>query len=247
MANYSLNIEEGGGIWYIHVAELLGCFTRSHNRDDALQQIYTAIQRHLYWLAAKSHHPYSSQSKITFTIAEEIHDISQLGESGGSVAFFKTDHVHVTQQTLNHCLTLMSWTRQDLQSLISPLPAVALKQRIIPQKRSIDSDLQHIANAEEWYISRLGPDADTIYRQATGIPEVQLDALPTLSRLTTVRQAAVQTLKSLFPTVKHGIFTRTEYTSHPDEPWTLHKVLRRFIEHEKEHIGTIQRSIAHLK
>ncbi len=247
MVHYSLNIEEGGGIWYIHVAELLGCFTRSHNRDDALQQIYIAIQRHLNWLAAKSQHPYSSQSKITFTIAEEIHDISQLGESGGSVAFFKTDHAHVTQQTFNHCLTLMSWTRQDLQSLISPLPTVALKQSTIPKKRSIDSDLQHIANAEEWYISRLGPDADTIYRQATGIPEVQLDALPTLNRLTTVRQAAVQTLKSLYPTVKRGIFTRTEYTSHPDESWTLHKVLRRFIEHEKEHIGTIQRSIDHLK
>lgn len=245
MAHYSLNIEEGAGIWYMHVVELLGCFTRGHSLDEALQEIGPAIQRHLNWLTVKNQSPSSSPVKITWTIAEEIHDISQLGESGGSVALFKTDQVPVTQQMLDHGLSLMAWTRQDLLTLISPLPTAAFQQPI-PQKRSIGSDLQHIANAEEWYISRLGPNADTIYWQATKLSEAQFDALPILSRLKTVRQAAVHTLQILHPTINRGIFTRTEYTNHPDELWTLYKVLRRFIEHEKEHIGTIQRSMGHL-
>ena len=248
MVLYSLNIEEGGGIWYVHVAELPGCFTRGHSRNDVLLQIPEIIHYHLNWLANKGQLPHSPQSKtITFTIAEEIHDISQLGMSGGTVALFKTDHAPVTQQTLDDYLTLMSWTRQDLFDLVTPLPAATRKQRNIPNKRSIDRDLQHIANAEQWYISRLGPDADSIFQQAAGIHEAQLDALPTLRRLTAVREAAVKTLKTLYPTVKRGVFTRPEYTNHPDEPWTFQKVLRRFIEHEKEHIGTIQRSLAYFK
>ncbi|MFQ6125077.1 MAG: DinB family protein [Candidatus Heimdallarchaeota archaeon] len=247
MAQYSLNFEEGGGIWYVHVAELLGCFTRSHNQDVILQEIPTVIQNHLNWLVAKGQRPISSQTTIIFNIAEEIRGVTQLGKSGGTVALFKTDNIPVTRQTFDNCLTLMSWTRQDLLQLVTTLPVATWNQRNIPNKRPIDSDIQHIANTEEWYISRFGRNADAIYRQATGVSKAQLDTLPTLNRLTTVRQVAVQTLKIIYPKMKRGTFTRAEYTSHPDEPWTLHKVLRRFIEHEKEHIGTIQRSITHLE
>ena len=39
------------------------------------------------------------------------------------------------------------------------------------------------------------------------------------------------------------MFKRSAYTKHPEEEWTFRKVLRRFVEHEREHIGTIKKVI----
>jgi len=47
-------------------------------------------------------------------------------------------------------------------------------------------------------------------------------------------------LNTTFEEGRQGPFKRRAYTKHPEELWTLRKVLRRFLEHEKEHLGTIQ-------
>ena len=67
----------------------------------------------------------------------------------------------------------------------------------------------------------------------------EADKLPINERLSTVRQACITTLEELI-SVKTGVFTRAEYTNYPDERWTPKKVLRRFLEHEREHIYNIR-------
>ena len=52
-----------------------------------------------------------------------------------------------------------------------------------------------------------------------------------------------KTLETAFTVGVHGKFKRRAYTKFSDELWTFRKVLRRFVEHEKEHIGTIQRVV----
>jgi hypothetical protein len=38
-------------------------------------------------------------------------------------------------------------------------------------------------------------------------------------------------------------FVRKAYTKYPAEAWTLRKVLRRFLSHEREHIWTMERTL----
>jgi hypothetical protein len=97
-----------------------------------------------------------------------------------------------------------------------------------------------MCNAEEWYVSRLGPDADADYESSLGMTVKEADALPVSQRLETVRRGCVETLRRLVPSRGDRVFTRAQYTSYPDEKWTAHKILRRFLEHEREHIYNIR-------
>ena len=54
-----------------------------------------------------------------------------------------------------------------------------------------------------------------------------------------VRKACKKTLKETL-IKKDGIFMRPEYTQYPNEQWTARKVLRRFLEHEREHTYNIR-------
>jgi hypothetical protein len=56
----------------------------------------------------------------------------------------------------------------------------------------------------------------------------------------TLRRGCVETLRRLVPSKGDQVFTRAQYTSYPDERWTAHKILRRFLEHEREHIYNIR-------
>jgi uncharacterized damage-inducible protein DinB len=58
-------------------------------------------------------------------------------------------------------------------------------------------------------------------------------------RLVAVREMAVRRLAVLTPEERRATFTRAEYTDHPNEEWTGRKVLRRFVEHEREHLAQI--------
>jgi hypothetical protein len=114
--------------------------------------------------------------------------------------------------------------------------------RYVPaaKKRSINDILSHVCNAEEFYISRLGKDADVVYEQYLGTPVFEVDKLPVFNRLELVRFAAVKTLEAIIPSKREAVFQRREYSRYPEEQWTAFKILRRFLEHEREHIFNIR-------
>lgn len=47
-------------------------------------------------------------------------------------------------------------------------------------------------------------------------------------------------MAAAWPTCPTRVFYPTRWTSHPDEPWTARKALRRFLEHEWEHTGQVR-------
>jgi predicted RNase H-like HicB family nuclease/uncharacterized damage-inducible protein DinB len=240
--SWSVNLEHGDQWWYAHVAELPGCFTRGTTREAALNALSEAVAEHLAFL--RTHGLLLKKTPTDFSVSEEIHDIPELGESGGAVALFASDRVPVTGEDCDLFLRLMEWNRAELLALIEPIQEHERNARPLSGKRTVNETLRHIMHAEEWYVSRLGP---AIQRQYEG----RLRSLCQGRRgriigdqLVAARKSAVLTLKEVQQGGVPEVFQRRAYTGHPDEDWTFRKVLRRFVEHEREHIGTIKQLIS---
>jgi predicted RNase H-like HicB family nuclease len=236
---WSVNLERGERWWYAHVAELPGCFTRGESRGEVLGELPKAISRHLGFLEAKGRA--SAAGTTEFDVVEEVEGVPELGESGGAVALFSSDCGPMEGEEFRSFL--MGWNREELTALVGQLQDDAMNARPFQDKRTIGETLRHVANAEEWYVSRLGAEAQGVYEGFIECVRPGGRRLPVLGRLDLTRRGAVHALEKAFERGVPGVFTRAEYTGHPGERWTFRKVLRRFVEHEREHIGTINKVV----
>lgn len=227
------------GLWYGRVAELLGTHARASTRAGVLNELQSELLYHVEWLRRHREKP-PRASHTTLNVSEEVTGMGLLGESGGEVALFRYDIKPVHEKLLEDSIRWMSHNRADLLDQVRDLHAETMAHVPPGKKRSITQILGHICNAEEWYVSRLGPNADAVYESSLGMSVKEADALPAFERLETVRRGCIKTLRQLVPTRGDQVFTRAQYTSYPDERWTAHKVLRRFLEHEREHIYNIR-------
>ena len=140
----------------------------------------------------------------------------------------------------------MDFSRQSLLELIRVIPLEKLSTPLPDSDRTIRQVLTHISNAEEWYKSRLGEEADLLFKKYVGMAISRLDQKPVLERLELVRRGCIDVLKDLVIQKGARIFTRDAFTNYPEEQWTSHKVLRRFIEHEREHYYSIKKRMPRL-
>ena len=240
---WSVNVEHGERWWYAHVSELPGCFTRGETREEVLNALPQEIDRHLSFLRERGR---PSTETTKFLVAQEIHGITELGEAGGAVAIFDTDERPVSEKDLETFLELIKWNREELYGIVRHLPEEARDTRPIQDKWTINETLHHVANAEEWYISRLGEAIQEECESYIERLDPSLQENDVFKRLAVTRQGAVHALRAVFSRGVRGTFTRAKYTRYPEERWTFRKVLRRFVEHEREHIGTIKLVVAAL-
>jgi len=238
--NLTVALETGTtSLWYGRLIEHLGTHARATSRSDVLRELEDEYTFHLEWLRRHGD-KMPRASHTAFNVSEEVTGIGWLGESGGEVALFRYDVKRVSKRLLDDCVRWMGYNRADLLAQVNDLPAETMAHMPPGKKRSITQILGHICNAEEWYVSRLGPEADTAYESSLGMTVKEADTLPTFERLGVVRGGCVETLRRFVPERGDQVFTRAQYTSYPDEKWTAHKVLRRFLEHEREHIYNIR-------
>ncbi len=227
------------GIWYGRIIQLLGTHARATCRDEILSELKAEISYHLYWLRRYGERVvYAGTEELS--IKEEVTGIRELGQSGGEVALFDFDQQSIDAKLMKTVFRYMDHNRSDLLDICRGLDDEQLGHTPLGKGRNIAGILQHICNAEEFYISRLGRDADAIYEKHLDMPVSQADGLPIFARLEVVRTACVKTLEELIPSRHEGVFQRAEYTHYPEERWTAFKVLRRFLEHEREHIYNIR-------
>lgn len=240
MMLYHAAIEHGTtDIWYGRIIELPGTHARAKKASLLSIEIEDEIRYHTSWLI-KHGVECPRADTIEVVIQEEIRNIPELGESGGEVALFEFDRQPVDEELLKSFFSYMKYNRQDLLLLIKSLGEDVMQHIPSGKKRNIIDILNHICNAEEWYKSRLGHKADLLYQENLGMPEDEVDELPVLERLDTVRNACIQTLVNLVPKMGDTVFRRKEYTDYPEEQWTAYKIMRRFLEHEREHYYNIR-------
>ncbi|MEI6530894.1 MAG: DinB family protein [bacterium] len=211
-----------------HPYPLPGCISRGGSLEEALTGLAEQIEGYYRWLD-QHQWPVADPQREWELI--EVRQEEAPFQSGDAAALFPPDMIPPSDGELESYFRLMAFSRRDLLAIVDPLPEEKRKKVYKEGKRTIEAILWHIAHAEEWYVSRLGI-----------IPELkQFDAFPGDQReyLTAVREMAIVRLRSLQPLERATVYRIPEFTNHPDEPWTLRKTLRRFLEHEREHTGNI--------
>jgi len=137
---------------------------------------------------------------------------------------FPTDFDPLHPNELEALLRWMAVSRQELVDLVRDLPEDALMWQPNTDSRSIRDILFHLAESDVWYTDRLkqGPEAP-------------------MFRLAAARSVALERLRAAL----NG--DAATVTTHEGEEWTPRKIVRRMLEHEREHIQQIRTKLAEIK
>jgi uncharacterized damage-inducible protein DinB len=215
-----------------HVLALPGCFARAHQRTEIFERLPRAICDYQRWLEDHGKSTIPSDKTMEFEIAEEQTAIGPFNP-GDAAALFAPEKEPIQPSEMERYLVLMKFSRSDLLKLVSGLSLSELDWQAGIHSFSIHRILRHIGNAEEWYVSRLVP-TENLPKEWENDENMAIFDFLDLERTT-----AVTCLQQLSDVQRSQVYFPQHWTDHPDEAWTARKVLRRFLEHEREHAHQI--------
>jgi len=218
-----------------HIVELPGCFVWDKTKSKALKKLPQAIKEYLIFLKKNGEVNLRVPKKIEFEVVETKKGSCPV-ISGNKAALFSYDLIQPSNDFIKKCLRWMRYNRKELLDRVKKLSDEVLDWRPNKKIRSIRETLNHIATAEWWYLSRLR-DFKELY-PVIGYPQDKI-----FEKLKKNREIALKILKNLSPKDRKRINIPKKYARYKDEKWTAKKILRRFLEHEREHIGTIDKSL----
>lgn len=212
---YDLSIEEiEPDHWVAWVLMLPGCYARGATRAAALDAAPARIAAYFKWLSAiELGQPIvlPAREGFTLTVIEE-HVPVTIGEDYIVNAFFADDRRPLSRDEIGRGLALLGATRRDLIATV----AKAGDER----SGEVEPLLLHLARAEWWYFDRLGLAA-----------ELPVPREGTLVQVEMVRDFARQRLP--------GLAGDDRVVSKRGELWSARKVLRRMLQHERDHTEQI--------
>ena len=145
--------------------------------------------------------------------SEDIH--LEFEEVDGTT--FLTDYDALRPNEMETLFRWMAVSRQELMDLVKSLSQEAFEWTPEDDTPSIRDILCHVAESDLWYTDRL--------KQWPEAP---------LYRLAATRGVALERLRALSEE------DRSRVTVHEGEEWTPRKVVRRMLEHEREHIAQLR-------
>jgi uncharacterized damage-inducible protein DinB len=214
-----------------HVAELPGCCVVGPDEAMVLAVLPAVIARHRAWRAAHSL-PRLGDDDAPLALRQTVIGPRPWAINGAS-ALFSVDRRLLTDQEFEAHLRVLACARADLLRAAHAIPRGAFDEATPGQARTVRDILAHIADTEEWLISRLGR-------------RVQVTEPDPLRRIVDVRARTLEHLTRYDRVDRDLIFIPTERLSEdPEEMWSLRKFLRRLIEHELQHLDDLQASAEH--
>ncbi|MCK5184162.1 MAG: hypothetical protein KAQ95_07640, partial [Candidatus Heimdallarchaeota archaeon] len=114
---------------------------------------------------------------------------------------------------------------------------------LLPGKGTINQELSDIYSTELFFVSRFGDEVEQKFLEIIKMTKDELESLTLLERVVKVRQGATAILRLYYPKLTDRVFKSKEDTNFPDEQWTIKKVIRKFIEHERERINAIRKLV----
>lgn len=247
MVELKVNIEEGDGCYYIHAAELIGCFAKRESRADALEAILKDAKVYSEWLLSID---IGNQYKIIakeliagitgIQVLQEIHDVPKLRDDKGTSALFETDKESIPDELFDIYITIINKLPAELLRIVFQYSTEDLKQHVIPEKPSINEELKDLYDTEMYYITAFGEQVETKFYEEINMNKDELESLSLLEKVIKVRQGAISVLRFYDNLVSDKIFKQTNNPEFPDEEWTVKKVFRKFIVHEREKTEAIK-------
>ena len=226
-----------------HLLEPPGLGVRFPSREDMARHLPGHLDTHLAWLRA--HAEAVPAGPPDYVVAEEIAVAGDF-ESGDDVGFYAPDTVPPTPEEVERYLRIAGHAHTDLLALVEPLDGAALDWVRGEHTRPIRRVLRHIVGAELWYMTRIIDDP-----KAAGLPEIIRDAdercdatEDMMERVRIVWSAFQRWARSLAPEQRARVVLPTWFTSPSGERWTARKMLRRCIEHCREHTRSIEQILA---
>ena len=196
-----------------------GCFSAAASEAEAISRVPATIAAYYGWLARYDTTLPIAGGPVEVRVVETFHALPDPNDPNYLVnAFFEDDRQPLNYWDVAVALRLLDWTRQELQQVLRPATSEQLAG-------SIGKLVKHIANAENWYFSRL----------EQGLDSSQLSPDP-LERLAAVRANAQSQLIHLIGDERITTLNR--------EQWSARKILRRTLWHERDHTRQLRQLLA---
>ncbi len=219
MAEFNVNVDRWSEERVVgHVPDLAGCFVFAEDVDGVITAVPETIRQYHRWLTTLGVQMEPPPEPITVRIETVLPTARDI---------FPTDQQPISTSEVEWQLQLAAYNRQELLTIIGNMPADMLDWKPYAYRMSIREIAVHVGSSEMWYLSRI-----TSPRK-----EPELELLPYLDWS---RTAVIEALSQLNDAQRASVVTQSQGTSFPDEPWSVRKVLRRLLEHEREHITHIQ-------
>jgi hypothetical protein len=215
------------------VLDYPGCFAYGADGGEAILRVPEALLRYKEWIS--SHLPDSWMKDLAdFNIHLEesfsvytINERHELASDGYEVnAWFRYDWNPLSAEDIHRGSLILEWSRADLLDLVASLNPAQMDCEFEGERWSIAGVLGHIANAEHWYLDRLGLAEST----RRDLPK------DVFERLYIVRQR----LNAVLPEFE----SLSKVVGVDGEFWSPRKLLRRATGHEIDHIDHILKLIA---
>ncbi|HNZ01940.1 MAG TPA: DinB family protein [Anaerolineaceae bacterium] len=206
-----------------------GCFAYGADSSEALVRVVPAYLAYRSWIR---HHgglpglPEDRELDVKLVESWNVYWIDEDFEKGPGKpyavnAWFHEDWKPLTRAEGRRAAALLQWAREDLLAALAGLTAAELDAERPGERWSIRGIARHVANAEWWYLERLG------------LAGVERAALPedVLERLAAVRARLLHVLPDL-----EGLDL---VVGRNGEFWSPRKLIRRALWHERDHTDHI--------
>jgi DinB superfamily len=211
MQFYAL-IEEWPGECMAYFRELPGCYCSTPTCQEMLAVIPGSVGDYFKWLKANG-----------ITLLEEFDGVIDVVEKEHILVKdgprFEADLPPPDNAEIDNALNVAAAARAAVLELYEPLSPEQQNRRLSPDSWSLSEHLQHLYEAEAWYISRLEEQPGDDFPAPADLTMAFFDKAMDYELL----------LRALTPEQRQRVFV------HDGEEWTAAKVLCRMTAHLREH------------
>ena len=233
-----LDVNKFGAVTAYPLA-LFGCFAWSVDEGAALAAVPAAVEQ---WRADRLRYGLAVGETNTgeLTVVERVSSDEGVTDATFSSGLFEAEIRPITQAEISNALDYADQVRNDLFDLIRGIDSNTLNYKPMQDMPTVREIIYHIGGADHWYTTRV-LSAENF---PSDWPEVK--TLPPNTFLKEARRRARLNLSNLSEEQRSVTFTTAHNASRPTELWTVRKILRRMVVHEREHIAEIRSYFATL-
>jgi len=233
MTTYNLYLESGRQHkkTLVHVLGLLGCVVTGPTTDAALEATPDAIRAYLRFLKRVGE-KVDTNAPFNTRVPQHIIGAAAVIGMDSSYITFGPDLKPVTPRDIETYAARFHALREGLASWVESQSDKQLDQKPKAGGRPARKVVLHLMNATGY----LSPILGTIRGMSALTTAAERSAIPLATALRQVDTTIAERLRAATPTQRRAIIRLS-----PDRTRTLHKAIRRTLEHDWEHLAELSR------